>query len=479
MAKKSIFDYNNQQDYNTDNSRPTDGSSVSVVGHAVAYDGVNVVVDCVPENLVCGDMIIYDKETLQHKMLKMSTYDASTFNSDKYIRSYMYWHVTALGVGLFISGASGGSAKWAAPNEYRIAGIDLTADGSFTFLSTGYQAASSATTISWTAGATLESVRAQLTIGNGGVIGNASYNSAVIVGSDIIVTVNGYGTNLVTIGALTGGGANIVLTDYSERVRINGVEIETRAHRSFQGSTVTSLFGTYFTDITFPVTSACYTVTGANRSWWTGVALAIMKSFCASSGSTTFVSDITSNTSAPMKEATFLACKDSDVAAEVECYNRNNGSWDNYLRNMLVDKEAVKGTVGLSYGDFGERSKARASIEVMHYDSTWTAAYPADYKASLMGVTVEGYTTGFEPGNLYQPGIFEFSSFMNDDNRLVLNKYISMTGGSTLGDSNLWFGEEYNGRYAWLYYAGGGRLIDDDKMRSYGVRGSLAFKFKS
>lgn len=477
MAKKSLFQYDNRNDYNVDaNSRPTDGSSVSKVSHEVEYNGVNVVVDCLPQNCEVGDMIIYDKETMKHKLLKMDTYDAASFDTDKYIKSNMFWHVTVTGVGLFLF-ATQRSARWAASNEYRIAGIDLTQAGSFTFLSTGYQAKNSATTIEWAANATLESVKAQFATGNGAVLGNASYNSIAIVGSDLIITVNGTGTNLVTIGSLTGGAANIILTDYSETVRINGVTVETKAHRSFQGSTVTSLFGTYFTNLTFPATSACYSVTKVNRSWWTGVALQVMKAYCAASGSTSFVSDITANTSAPMTEATFLACKDSDTPAEVEVYTRNKGSWDNYLRNMLADPEDLKGTVGLSYGDFGERSKARASIEVLGYDGSWKPAYPADYAASQMGVTVAGYTTGFEPGNLYQSNTFEFASFMNDEKRLVLNPFISAVGGTTLGGSDLWTGDEGSGYIAWVFYATIGRLRNYYKMDSNGVRGSLAFKF--
>lgn len=478
MSKKSIFNYDNHNDYTVNaNMRPSDGSSVSKVGHAVEFNGVNVVVDYKPQNCSVGDMIIFDKELLTHKLLKMDTYDAATFNTDKYIRSNMFFHVSAMGVGLFIFGTAGGSAKWAAANEYRLHGFDLTVGGSFTFLSTGYQAKNSATTISWEAGATLASIAAQLTTGNGGVIGSASYNSVATMDGDLIITVNGTGTNLVTIGTKTGGAADLTLTDYSEKVRINGVAVETESHRSFQGSTFTSLFGTYFSDLTFPYTSACYTVTGANRSWWTGVSLAIMKAYCAASGSTTFVDDIDDSTSAPMNEATFLACGSSSTAKEKACYDRNGGSWDRYLRNMLADKEAVKGTVGSSYGDFGDRSKARASIEVLGYDGTWKPAYPADYQASTLGVTVAGYVTGFEPGNLTLPGTFEFSSFMNDDNRLLLNKRISATGGTTLGGSYLWTGDECTGDDAWDFNATNGKLNYNIKMYSYGVRGSLALKF--
>lgn len=474
MAKKSLFEYGTQQDYTVGASnRPTDGSSVSRISDEVKFDGVNVVVDATILNCELGDMLIYDKQTLSRKLLKMATYNAATFDTNRYIKSNMFWHNSVRDTALFLySGQT--SARWAAQNEYKLSGFDLTQAGSFTFLSTGYQAAGSATTISWEANASLSDILAQFTTGNGGVIGNASYNTKAIEGSDIIFMVGGTGTNLITIGSKTGGASDVALTDYSFYCKIGDEVIATEEHRSFEGSTVTSLFGSYVSNVTFHYTSACYTNTNANRSWYTGVAFSIFKSYHAANGSTSFVSDITSNTSAPMKEATFLACKNSEVAAERECYERNNGSWDNYLHNMCANIEATKGTVNDNYANFGAQSKIRATIFYKNRNDEWIPCYPADYAASQMGVTVAGYTTGFEPGNLYMSDTFDFASYLTDEKRSVLNPYLTLVGGTTLGGSYLWTGSEYSGSRAWRFGAAYGMLDDFYKMDSRGVRASLA-----
>lgn len=43
--------------------------------------------------------------------------------------------------------------------------------------------------------------------------------------------------------------------------------------------------------------------------------------------------------------------------------------------------------------------------------------------------------------------------------------------------SNLWTGDEYNGNNAWIYNATNGKLNNNNKMNSNGVRGSLEFDF--
>ena len=480
MAKKSLFKYGSQNDYTVDAAnRPGDSPVVSVVNHEVKYKGVNVVVEATPFNVEVGDMLVYDKQELKHKIVKMKTYNAATFDTTRYIKSEALYHRTVGKVGLFLY-KSQTSGAWGAQTEFKISGIDLTAAGSFDFLSTGYQAKATATTISWEAGATLDSVKAQFATGNGATLGNASYSSVAIDGSDLIFMIGGTGTNNITLSNLADGGANVVLTDYSKYCKVNGVELtgnDNEVHRSFQGSTVATCFPSLAGDL-LPVTSACYTMTKANRSWFTGLAFQIWKAYCAANGSTSFVSDITGNTSAPMKEATFNACATSQVTAEKECYDRNGGSWDNYLRNMCADIESLKGTVGDAYKNFGKQGKLLASIFYKNHNNEWKPCYPTAYNVSLLGVTVAGYTTGFEPGNLYLSDSYEIASFMNDDIRLVLNGYISaLGGGSTLGGSNLWGASEYSSGNAWIFIATRGALGNGNKVNGNSCRGSLAFKF--
>ena len=480
MAKKSLFKYGSQNDYTVDAAnRPGDSSVVSVVNHEVKYKGVNVVVEATPFNVEVGDMLVYDKQELKHKIVKMKTYNAATFDTTRYIKSEALYHRTVGEVGLFLY-KSQTSGAWGAQTEFKISGIDLTAAGSFDFLSTGYQAKATATTISWEAGATLDSVKAQFATGNGATLGNASYSSVAIDGNDLIFMIGGTGTNNITLSNLADGGANVVLTDYSKYCKINGVELtgnDNEVHRSFQGSTVATCFPSLASDL-LPVTSACYTVSKVSRPYRCGMSFQIFKAYVTTNGASTFVDDTTSGSTFPMTLAKFNACATSETAAEVACYNRHNGNYDSYLRAAMIDIESLKGTVGQAYKNFGKQGKLLASIFYKNHNNEWKPCYPAAYNVSLLGVTVAGYTTGFEPGNIYLSDNYEMSSFMNDDIRLVLNGYISALGsGNTLGGSYFWSASEYSSRYAWLFIATYGNLPDLSKMDGYSCRGSLAFKF--
>ena len=480
MAKKSLFKYGSQNDYTVDAAnRPGDSSVVSVVNHEVKYKGVNVVVEATPFNVEVGDMLVYDKQELKHKIVKMKTYNAATFDTTRYIKSEALYHRTVGEVGLFLY-KSQTSGAWGAQTEFKISGIDLTAAGSFDFLSTGYQAKATATTISWEAGATLDSVKAQFATGNGATLGNASYSSVAIDGNDLIFMIGGTGTNNITLSNLADGGANVVLTDYSKYCKINGVELtgnDNEVHRSFQGSTVATCFPSLASDL-LPVTSACYTVSKVSRPYRCGMSFQIFKAYVTTNGASTFVDDTTSGSTFPMTLAKFNACATSETAAEVACYNRHNGNYDSYLRAAMIDIESLKGTVGQAYKNFGKQGKLLASIFYKNHNNEWKPCYPAAYNVSLLGVTVAGYTTGFEPGNIYLSDNYEMSSFMNDDIRLVLNGYISALGsGNTLGGSHFWSASEYSSRYAWLFIATYGNLPDLSKMDGYSCRGSLAFKF--
>ena len=481
MTKKLFRKYQDNPSYLADASnRPTDKSTVSYTRHGVRYDGVNIIVDAILENCEVGDMLVFDKQEQAHKILKMATYNASSFNTDRYIKSDTFYHVSVMGVGIFLhKGQSSGA--WAARCEFKISGIDLSQAGSFDFLSTGYQAKATATTIAWEAGATLESVKSQFTTGNGGVIGSGSYSSITIDGNDLIIMVGGYGTNNITLSNLTDGGAEVVLTDYSKTCKIGDAELTEEGdlvHRSFQGSKVATCFPSIASEL-LAVTTACYTVENVSRPYRCGLSFDIFKAYVAANGATSFVDDTTSGSTFPMNEATFMACGSSAVEAEKACYDRHNGNYDDYLSRAMADLDTLRGTVGGAYGNFGKQGKLLASIFYKDHNGAWKPCYPAAYNASLMGVTVEGFETGFEPGNLYLSDSFEMTSFMRDDKRKVLNKRIAKVGGTSLGASHLWSGSEYYDSNVWMFYAASGTLGSNGKMESYGVRGSLAFKFKS
>ena len=482
MTKRSILEYGSKDLYNTDKSNRPSGSSISVVSHETVFDGVNVVVDAIEQNAEVGDMLLFDKQEMTHKLLKTRTYKSATFDTDRYIKSNAIFHRSILGTGLFLYGSQV-SASWAARNEYVISGMDLTQDGGFSFLSTGYQAKNEATDVSWKAGDTLQSVLNQIAVyGNGAVMGNSSYNSAVIEGENIVLKIGGTGSNLVTLSKLNGGGSNVEITDYSELCKIGDTVLSDQSrqvHRSFQGSTVATCFPDLFTGVILTASSAAYTKAGVNRSYYAGLYFPIFKSYVASNGSTSFVDDTSSGAILPMKEATFLACGSSSTAAEKACFDRHHGSWDDYLKSSMADLFSMKGSVASAYGNFGTQGNLLASIFYKDRNDTWQPCYPAAYQAAQMGVTVAGFQTGFEPGNFHLPDNSELVSMFDPDIVGELRKQLVAVGGTAIGASYLWSSSECSGDGAWIFYATNGTLYNNCKMNGGSVRGSLAFKFKS
>ncbi len=471
--------YNSNNDYVNDTSRPGNKSTVSQISHAVKYDGVNIVVEPTIYNVEVGDMIIYDKQLLTHKLLKMATYQAASFDTDRYIVSNFLWHESVGDIGIFVHSTMTASLPWAAKNEFTINSLNASLAGSFDILCTGSNAAATATTIRWDNNSTLADIAAQLTTTNGGVLGN--YSTCAVDGDVIVIMVGGWGSNNITITNAEGGASKYALVDCSMYCKVNGVELSGQAneiHRSFQGTSVATCFPSLAADL-LPVTSASYTMFNVNRPYRCGLAYQIFKSYVTSYGASSFVDDYTSGSTFPMQQAVFEACNNSGVAAQQACYDRNNGSWETYLHNAMADINSLRGAVGNAYGNLGKQGKLIATCYYFDHNKVWQPCYPPANAATLVGVSVQGYTTGFEPGNGYLSDCYEMTSFMNDDKRLVLNGYISTLGGSTLGSSNLWASEEYYGNYGFLFYAYGGALGDGYKVYSYRGRISLAFRLKS
>lgn len=479
MTKRSILEYKNKDSYNSGKANHPDNSIVSVVSHETVFDGVNVVVDAVQQNAEVGDMLLYDKQERTHKLLKTRTYKAALFDNDRYIKSNMLFYVSVFGTGLFLYTGQQ-TAMWGARNEYVIDNFDLSQSGGFSFKSTGYQAKSEATSISWQAGDSLQSVFEQIAVfGNGAVMGNASYSSAAIEGDKIVLKIGGLGTNLVTIDKMEGGGSPVEITDYSEFCKIGDTILSgDQVHRSFQGSTVASCFPS-IASLLLSTSTGTYTKSKVDRGYRAGLYFPLFKSYVAANGSATFVDDTTAGNVWPMKEETFLACGSSSTPAEKACYDRHNGSWDDYLMASMADIFSMKGSVAVAYGNLGIQGKLLASIFYMDRNNEWQPCYPAAYQASLMGVTVEGYNTGFEPGNLHLVDNFDLVAMFDPLTVGILRNRLSVVGGTNIGSSYLWSGSCSDGNNAWVFSATNGALYAYSKLTGSGVRGSLDFKFKS
>lgn len=465
---------------------PLDGIKMTAVYTATEQpQTTNIIVEAKANNVQIGDTLIFDTVDNTQKILKMHSYNAASFDAltaqnlnGRYVISDCLYYETYTDYGLFMHKKQVASATWAVQCEFKLSGLDLTQAGSFSFLSTGYQAAATATTIEWQANDSLDDIVAQFTTGNGGVIGNASYSSKTKDGDDIIFYVGGYGTNNITIANPTGGAANLTLTDYSKVCKIgDNLVADTSTHRSFQGKSVATNFPTIASEL-LPVTSTCYTVGGANRTYRCGVNFTTFRNYSATSGeASTFMDDTTASTKFPNTRAKFYSFATSETAAEVACYNRHRGSYNDYVKSAMADVDAQGGTVGNSNGNLGKQGKLLASIFYKDHNDEWKPCYPAAYRASLIESDAS-FTSRF--GELYIHNSHDTVSCMIEKKRTILNSRITtLGGGNAIGSSILWAGDECDGVYAWVFYATNGILSIYNKVNTFGVRGSLAFRFQS
>ena len=146
-----------------------------------------------------------------------------------------------------------------------------------------------------------------------------------------------------------------------------------------------------------------------------------------------------------MNQATFNSCEDGTVggADGIALYNKYGGNYYDYadvcagLRMINYDVPR-KTAETLRTGE--KATKELAAVKLTNFDGTLLDAFPAAAAAHAYGITVTGYTTGFEPGNWHELGVGELSRIMRlatsrtttldaDD---ILNKAIVAGGGTPI-----------------------------------------------
>jgi len=168
-------------------------------------------------------------------------------------------------------------------------------------------------------------------------------------------------------------------------------------------------------------------------------------------------------------------------------YNAYNGDYDAY---MAAQFEAIRvkfpttrsGLAAFAIGD--ECTAKLASVSHTRFDGTTVYDFPNARTASLAGVTVSGFTTGFEPGTGHLGGLAEAHLLYSQVNRSktdTVNKSI-IEGGGTAADysTTIRLAFQSGSSYAWLFYGGNGNLSDGSaRVTAYYARVFRAFKVDS
>ena len=472
---KYIRKYNDSSLYGIDMSRETELGSVSLLNNSPKFDGVNVILDFKQCNCEIGDIIVIDKLENKAKILKEDTYNADSFDHTRYhLGNAVYFGFNGRKA-LFLDKTAAASATWAAPNQYILSGFDLSKSGSFTYSAVAYSESNSSNyptqsniTIEWSAGATIDSIITawkNKTNASGYKVVASNFSVVKINESSIGVAVTTISTGLFTINSSSGGGSSVTVHDCSEDVMISDVVLG-KTHRSFQGSTLASLFP----DANLiPVTSANYTKIGHNNTYMCGANLERFLTYCTTNGAKTFVAKGTN--SWPMSKETFDNLIFSADAEQIALYDSYNGDYKLYIADHMTDNTVMKGVCFMSYKKNIEHAKKLAKIMFKDYFGNWSPVYPAAYNA------VKASDEFFEKHLI---GAWDISVIMEDSMLKALNKVISKLKGNILSNSSYyWCSSEYSSYSAWNFHGYSGTLYHYIKFNSLGVRSALAFNFES
>ena len=332
------------------------------------------------------------------------------------------------------------SGQWAVNNYYRLY-CDTTANGGFT-ITVGNWETSNSWTVSWSAGDTLDSIKAKLT--------NATYVWFSKESGENFIRVSCYCSSAsynCTLTNNTGGSVD----DLSKYCKVNGVQ-QAETHRVWQGTDVATLFpNSGFV----PASTVMYAKNGYNRSYRTGCNLPKFKTWVNSSGgSATYVEE---SSLTKINETGFANLNGSGVAAEQALYDKYHGSWHEYMNASMVqlDDAHTNGMEYKSYDNGDTQNAFLASVTTMFFDGTYVPAYPAAYKASQI--------TDVDHGAFHLPTIHELATIMDQATMEKINRAIAIIGsGTPLSNSGYyyWSVAQCDSSHSWFYNQVSGCLHD-------------------
>lgn len=451
----NINKYNSQEAFAVDGNRPTDENCVSMVDNGVVCEGRNIIKteSQLGRKEVC--LIVKDLVDGIIKYVPVGSFDPNTFDSSRYqLKDYLRYG-ECMGKQLKIHKTNNGSATWAAPNRYKLL-CDTTANGGFHWAITINGTAKSGD-VAWEAGATLDSIAAQI---------NAVQNMAsVIAGDDFIrISVSSYSNSTLTLTDNTGA----TLVDLSLYVKIGDVA-QAETHRTFMAQSVATLFP----DLGYrAANSANYGKNGLNMTNWCGCNLAKYKAYHRTlSSANVWVAEA----SGRMNEATFNKCADGTIGGEngIALYNKYNGSWDAYMEAgmMNIDDTHVGGVEYQGYDNGADQNAKLCLVTTMTFDGSYVPAYPAAAAASA-----DAFSDQELGGVAHLPNPHEMALMFEDETYAAIRKGQGFLSGATLlsNGTTYWNVAEYFGTTAWYYFGTLSRLLNGNKNFSYPVRPVLA-----
>jgi hypothetical protein len=391
-----------------------------------------------------GDVCVFDTAVSSVMFIKYGTFYAATLPSTITILGVVYYRTE--NKVFIVSKNNQSSVMWADGYKFKLSGFVFTSGGSFTITINTTTTAS----ISYTTSDTLTTTATKITT----ALTNAGFTSALgwTVTADntnnCIAVVRNYYTPNITSVTITDAALKIVVTLITPK--------------DYQ-CTVTGLLTPY---------SNIARKDGAS-TWYGGANYPKFYNFYYTNGGT--------QTNEPLKSnniVKYTVFNSTDNPILTSYYGTGETGYIAYIKDRMIKYPFSKGAI---IDDNGQNNtNLLAQNTYTDIDGTVKPAYPAAYNAKAYGISVAGYTTGFEIGNWWLPSTKEMYLLIKNaqlDNSDAVNKTLTTIGGNNVLASGYypWTSTEYGATSAWYYSGNIGDINNSYKYGARNVRSVIAF----
>ena len=410
---KKFNKYESQENYAAASNRDRNTTNVSLVQGKTIVDGINVPIPIVRGLLRRGDHLVFDKTPGKRMVIRQAGFKLAQLDTNRYVDGKAVFFANIGNKAYFVGIQSLGDKMFSQYSRCKLTGFDLENGGTAKLTGLNFSCE-----FSYDAGASYTEIAAAMTAAK---TGNYATNYTFSALADGIGVMTPFDLTVAT-GGLT--------RTWTKAIKADGTEVdgkmswETLAH---------------YCDLT---EIGCLAMDMRGISGTGMLHKAQYTEYIRTLNSATTFGD---EATAFMKQATFNSCSDGTVGGDdgIALYNKYNGDWYAYadvcagMRMINYDVPRLTAET-LRTGE--KATKELAAVKLTDFDGTLLNAFPAAAAAAAYGITTEGYTTGFEPGNWHQIGVGELSRIMRyatsrtstidpDD---IINQAIVAGGGTTI-----------------------------------------------
>lgn len=459
---KKFNKYESQENYAAASNRDRNTTNVSLVQGKTIVDGINVPIPIVRGLLRRGDHLVFDKTTGKRMVIRQAGFKLAQLDTDRFVDGKAVYYDDIDDRPFFVGIQSLGDKAFSQYSRCKLTGFDLENGGTAKLTGQNFSCE-----FSYDAGASYTEIAAAMTAAKTGSYATYYTFSALADG----IGVRTWPTDLtVATGDLT--------RTWTKAIKADGTEVD--------GKVSWDTLANYC-----DLTEIGYSAMDMKGDTGTGrLHKAQYTEYIRTLNSATTFGD---EKTAFMNQATFNSCSDGTVGGDdgIALYNKYNGDWYAYadvcagMRMINYDVPRLTAET-LRTGE--KATKELAAVKLTDFDGTLLNAFPAAAAAAAYGITTEGYTTGFEPGNWHQNGVGELARIMRyatsrtstldpDD---IINQAIVAGGGTTiLGSTTHALCGAYYVSNQLVFYGTGGDLFSSSRYYSYRVRVSLDLEYEN